>query len=407
MRTKSVWTKWLVLIFSIALLASCGGGGGGGGTPPAAPADEGSIASPVNLGTVSTTVTHSGSVGVVVGTSFYRFTTGSTAGSYVISLTNTQSDLDWALFSDSGFTTLVGLCDNFMTPGPNNESCSASLSANTTYYLAVDEYDLVAGTYTLTVTPPVPPATPGGVAAAAGYGKVTISWYNATGATSYNVYWSTTSGGASSGGTKISGIATTSYDHVVAATGIPYYYVVTAENANGESAKSTPEVTATPLAKQVPPLTYNFDDGTRQGWTTNSIWNVNTVYANSGTYSVTDSPLGNYQNSSNTWLASPMIDLTGTTTPKLTFWHRYLTETDYDKAYVEISTNGGNTFTNITPGLPGYLYYSGTLSTFTLVTIDLSAYKASNTVVIRFRLQTDSSMWYDGWYIDDIGISAI
>ncbi len=407
MRTKSVWTKWLVLIFSVSLLVSCGGGGGGGGTPPA-PADEGSIASPVNLGTVSTTVTYPGSVGAL-GTSYYKFTAGSTPGAYTISLTNTQSNLSWDLYSDSLFTTPVGsTCNNSNTTGPNNESCSVTLTAGATYYLAVDEWDAVAGTYTLTATPPVPPATPGGVAATAGYGKVTISWYNATGATSYNIYWSTTSGGASSGGTKISGITTTtSYDHVVTTTGIPYYYVVTAENVNGESAKSTPEVTATPLAKQVPPLDYNFDDGTLQGWTTNGIWNVNTVYANSGTYSVTDSPLGNYQNSSNTWLASPMIDLTATTTPQLTFWHRYQTETDYDKAYVEISTDGGNTFTNITPGLPGYLYYSGTLSTFTLVTIDLSAYKASNTVVIRFRLQTDSSMWYDGWYIDDIGISAI
>lgn len=32
MLRKSVWTKWLVLIFITVLLASCGSGGGGGGT---------------------------------------------------------------------------------------------------------------------------------------------------------------------------------------------------------------------------------------------------------------------------------------------------------------------------------------------------------------------------------------
>ncbi len=39
MLKKSVWTKWLVLIFSITLLASCGGGGGGGSTPGGGGAD--------------------------------------------------------------------------------------------------------------------------------------------------------------------------------------------------------------------------------------------------------------------------------------------------------------------------------------------------------------------------------
>ena len=256
--------------------------------------------------------------------------------------------------------------------------------------------------------PPFLPLRPEASAASAGYGKVTISWYNATGATSYNIYWSTTSGGASSGGTKISGLPVNSstYDHVVTTTGIPYYYVVTAENANGESAKSTPEVTATPLAKQVPPLAYNFDDGTLQGWTTNGIWNVTTEYKYSGSYSVTDSPLGNYLDSINSSLISPMIDLTGTTAPKLTFWHRYVLEDAADYGYVELSTNGGATWTNITPATIYGNRYSGSVSTFTSVIIDLTAYKSSNQAVIRFRLQTDNSMFYDGWYIDDIEISV-
>ena len=154
MRTKSIWTKLLVLIFSVSLLVSCGGGGGGKGTPPPPPSNEGSEASPVNLGTPATTITHAGSVSAY-GTSFYTFTTGLTSGYYTISLTNTHSDLSWA-FADSGFTTpIIMICDNFETPGANNEICSVTLTAGTTFYLAVDEWDTVAGTYTLTIAPPI------------------------------------------------------------------------------------------------------------------------------------------------------------------------------------------------------------------------------------------------------------
>ncbi len=406
MRTKSVWTKWLVLIFSIALLASCGGGGGGGPAPVPSGGGEGSIASPVNLGTVSSTVSHSGSIGAG-GTSYYRFTSGA-ADVYTISLTNTQSDLSWEIYSSSNFSSgLIRWCDNNTSAGPANETCTVTLSASTTYYLMVEEWDLVAGTYTLAVTPPATsaPAAPTGVAANGTYGKVTVTWFAVTGATSYNVYWSTTAG-AGTLGTRISGlpVSSSTYDHVVTTTGIPYYYVVTAQNAIGESLAST-QVSGTPLAPMAPPLAYTFDDGTLQGWTTNGIWNVTTQYAYSLNYSVTDSPLGNYQDSTNTSLTSPMMDLTATTAPNLTFWHRYQTEAAYDKAYVEISTDGGTTYTNITPDLGGY--YSGLLSVFTLVTIDLAPYKTFNRVVIRFRLYTDNVVMYDGWYIDDIGISAI
>jgi hypothetical protein len=152
MHTKSIWTKLLTLIFSVSLLASCGGGGGGGTPPP--PTSEGSITSPVNLGTASTTITHAGSISAE-GTSFYTFTAGSTAGSYTISLTNTHSDLLWAVLSNSDFMNGILMeCDNFVTAGANNEICSVTLSAGTTYYLGVAEWDKVAGTFTLTIIPP-------------------------------------------------------------------------------------------------------------------------------------------------------------------------------------------------------------------------------------------------------------
>ena len=138
-----------ILLF-VAMMTACGGGGGGG-TPP--PSNEGSIASPVNLGTVSTAFTRTGSVGAN-GTSFYTFTTGSTAGTYTVSLTNTHSDLSWGYATDSTFTAPAFICDNHVTPGANDEICSSSLAAATTYYLAVDEWYNVAGTFTFSIATP-------------------------------------------------------------------------------------------------------------------------------------------------------------------------------------------------------------------------------------------------------------
>ena len=143
---------------------------------------------------------------------------------------------------------------------------------------------------------------------------------------------------------------------------------------------------------------FTFDDGTLQGWTTNGSWGLTGVYAHSGIFSVTDSPGGNYFNNSNTSLISPVLDLTGTTSPALMFYHLYLIESGYDNGLIEISTDGDATFG------PAVRSYSGSLSSFTLVTVDLSPYKSFSTVVIRFRLTTDASVTYDGWYVDDIMI---
>jgi hypothetical protein len=99
------------------------------------------------------TVTHQGWVNTH-GYSLYQFTTGSTAGSYVISLNNTQSDLSWTLYSDSGFTSSIADCNNYQTPGAYNESCPVTLNAGTNYYLYVTEWDWIAGKYLLRVAPP-------------------------------------------------------------------------------------------------------------------------------------------------------------------------------------------------------------------------------------------------------------
>ena len=97
------------------------------------------------------------------------------------------------------------------------------------------------------------PSTPTNVTATAGNGEVTISWDTVTGATSYNIYWSTSQGVTKDTGTKISPFSSP-YTHTGLTNDTTYYYVVTAENSSGESSESD-EVSATPSATGSAPST--------------------------------------------------------------------------------------------------------------------------------------------------------
>ena len=93
------------------------------------------------------------------------------------------------------------------------------------------------------------PATPSGVVATPGNGHATITWPAATNASSYNIYYSTTSANA----TKANGIKITDVTSPYPVTGLnndgtTYYFVVTAVNYVSESAES-PQASCTLAAR--------------------------------------------------------------------------------------------------------------------------------------------------------------
>src|SRR3984957_14172329 len=92
------------------------------------------------------------------------------------------------------------------------------------------------------------PATPAGLAATAGNAQVTLTWRTSSGATSYHVKRSTSSGAE----IQIAAPTANTFADTTAANGTKYFYVVSAVNSAGESANST-EVSATPAAPPTAP----------------------------------------------------------------------------------------------------------------------------------------------------------
>ncbi len=129
-----------------------------------------------------------------------------------------------------------------------------SLTNGTTYYYvvsAVNTYGESGDSNEASATPfKQKPDAPTNLAATPGNHTVSLKWNPAARAGSYNVKRALVSGGPYT--TIATGVPGTTYVNDSLTNGAPYYYVVSAVNAGGESANSN-EASATPSAGGAPP----------------------------------------------------------------------------------------------------------------------------------------------------------
>jgi hypothetical protein len=175
------------------------------------------------------------------------------------------------LNSPAGKTSIYGV-NSFADAGRNIElnnpqASTANFGVTTSSYVAFTGVVSAEGTVSWTLSPDttdagkglvplvgfqllvtgedIAPAAPTNLVATAGSGQVGLSWTASSGATSYSVRRSTTTGTGYA--LLASGLNTTSYTDTNVTAGTTYYYVVTASKSSpaAESGYST-EVSATP-----------------------------------------------------------------------------------------------------------------------------------------------------------------
>ncbi len=143
----------------------------------------------------------------------------------------------------------------------------------------------------------------------------------------------------------------------------------------------------------------NFESGTTN-WSLTGSWGLSTAHYHSSNHSLTESPIGNYANSLliNATMASG-VNLTNALSAELKFWAIYDIEAGFDYMYVDVSSNGGISWTTIDS-------FDDTSSVWTQYTYSLGGFVGYASVKVRFRFYSDVGWQQDGMYIDDVVITS-
>jgi len=103
-----------------------------------------------------------------------------------------------------------------------------------------------------------------------------------------------------------------------------------------------------------------------------------------------------------------VLDISGALNARFEFKIKGRSEAGYDFLKVEVSTDGS--IWDWRPiklsGIGILSWVSGTIAEWTDALVDLSAYDGRSTFYVRFAFVTDWTNNYDGWYIDDVAVTA-
>lgn len=231
----------------------------------------------------------------------------------------------------------------------------------------------------------------------------TLSWASASGATSYDVYLGTSTSPAFYANTTSTSLAVSSLS---AAT--TYHWKVVAKNSCGSGPASTQRSFTTAGTTPVTLINEGAESGAA-GWTftknTGSGWSIETsTDSRSGAKRFkTNVGFSTYYNGADWSVVSPSFSLAGKTSATLTFYNKYKTESGYDFFRVEVSTNGGSTWTqlrSVSGQSSGYPAWASQVS------LSLGGSVGQSNVKIRFRFTSDSTIADWGVAFDDVVVTA-
>ncbi len=257
----------------------------------------------------------------------------------------------------------------------------------------------------------------------------------------YNVYRSTTHNFTPNAGSLLAttGVNAIGFNDTTTVSGQPYYYIVKAEDNtttgagpnSGNESIEVKEVASTSLATITVEGTIVDDADNLTLMDLNSIWSRSTDQASNGVLSYRSALEGSTSYTPNTCARMHSTTFTipavPASPPSITYQARYNIEANWDGVVVEISTNGGSSWTDLPPvgGYPsdfsstgnppinvcGYAASHGafngdTAGAFQLVTHDLTAYQGQ-TVKIRWSLSTDPGAEEEGFYVDELSYNNI
>jgi hypothetical protein len=288
-----------------------------------------------------------------------------------------------------------------------------------------------------------PPAAPTGLSATAvSQTQVNLSWSASSGATSYNVYRSTTSGGPY---TSIGSSTTTSFSDTTASCNTTYFYVVRAVNVceSGNSNQASATTSACTGCTTSTLYTNNFQSGSGLvGWTRGSFggsgsvtsWRGRRTCSGAGIFRYGgNSCTANYFSNNFNFARPPAVAVpAGSSQTTLTFQHRRQFETGFDGGTLAVSTDGSNytlvpasAITGTTyngtvapdcapAGSAGTSIFTGTQTGFTTTTVNLESVCnliggggcAGQSLFIAFTAITDCSVVQDGWFLDNVSITS-
>jgi hypothetical protein len=177
-----------------------------------------------------------------------------------------------------------------------------------------------------------------------------------------------------------------------------HYFVRAVDASTQANMGEGPEQTFTPSTTA---LLDDFE-GALGPWMTNGQWGPSVQYYHTPTHSLEANPAGYYtESNSDTWAQwGDSWDLSGLTFAWVRFWEWHLLQANHDYGRLEVSSDSGP--------WQSLFEVTGVDSTFRLRQVSLGAFcgGTSHDLRVRFRVMTDDTINYMGWFIDDLSLAT-